>query len=291
MAPHRPSLDHLRTFVTVYRTGSITRAAGLLGISQGTASAHVHALEASLGYALFHRDRDGVTPTGRAVELAREVAGHVDAIEDAALLSGPGATPVRAVRVGGAAEIISTMVVPHFADLIEAVGAPVLLEFGLAEDLLDSLVNGSLDIVVSAVRPRRRGITAVALYDEEFVLVASPAWSEVDLDDVPVVGYADDLPIVRRYWRSVFDRPPEGLRLAAVIPDLRAIRTLLLAGLGMSVLPAYLVADDLDEGTLVALDTPEVAPLNTVYLATRGREAESSATVGATAAGLRRLIR
>jgi DNA-binding transcriptional LysR family regulator len=287
----RPSLDHLRTFVTVYRSGSITRAARLLGISQGTASAHVHALEESLGYPLFHRDRDGVTPTGRAIELAREVAGHVDAIEDAALLSGPGATPPRAVRVGGAAEILSTMVVPHFSDLIDAVGVPVLLEFGLAEDLLDGLVNRSLDLVVSAVQPRRRGISAVPLYDEEFLLVAAPTWSDVDLGQVPVVAYADDLPIVRRYWRSVFDRPPEGLRLAAVIPDLRAIRTLLLDGVGMSVLPAYLVAADLDSGALVTLDTPEVAPLNTVYLATRGREVESSAAVGATAAQLRRLIR
>lgn len=287
----RSTLDHLRTFVTVYRTGSVTGAARLLGISQATASAHVHALEASLGHALFHRDRDGVTPTGRATELAREVASHVDAIEDATLLFGQSARPPRAIRIGGAAEILSAMVVPHLAEIMDAVGAPVLLEFGLAEDLLNMLEDGSLDIVVSSIPPRRRGISSAPLYDEEFLLVAAPTWSDVDVEAVPVIAYAENLPIIRRYWRSVFGRPPERLRLVAVIPDLRVIRTLLLAGIGMSVLPSYLVAGDLDAGALVSLDTPEVAPLNTVFLATRTRESASNATVGVAVAQLRRLIR
>ena len=61
-----PSLDHLRTFVTVSRTGSLRRAALLLGVSQPTVSAHVQALENELGFALFTRDPGGVTATMRA---------------------------------------------------------------------------------------------------------------------------------------------------------------------------------------------------------------------------------
>ena len=62
-----PSLDQLRTFVTVVRAGSLTRAARLLGVSQATVSAHVDALEATLGVRLFERDRSGVTPTAKGV--------------------------------------------------------------------------------------------------------------------------------------------------------------------------------------------------------------------------------
>lgn len=287
----RPSLDHLRTFVTVYRVGSVTGAAELLGISQGTASAHVRALETQLGYALFDRDRAGVSPTPRGIELAREVASHVDAIEDAALLSAPAGAPVRAVQLGGPAEILSIMVVPRLDELVDAGRSPVRLTFGLAEDLLDALAHRTLDIVVSSVQPRRRGVTAVPLYDEEFVLVGAPRWRGVALEEVPVVSYAENLPIIRRYWRSVFDRPPQGLRVVAVVPDLRGIRSALLSGLGMSVLPTYLARGDLDSGALVALDAPEVPPLNTIFLATRGREVESNPAVGAVAAELRRLIR
>lgn len=284
------SLDHVRTFVTVFRTGSLTRAAQLLGVSQATASAHVQALEATLGFALFVRGSSGVSPTAKGVELAREVATHVDALEDAAVLASRAAAAPRAVYVGGAAEILSFMVVPHLRQVIDAVGAPIRLVFGLADDLLDGLLAGAVDVVVSAVPPRRRGIAAVPFYDEEFVLVAGPGWQGVEPESIPVVAYAEDLPIIRRYWRSVFERAPTGLRVAAVIPDLRDIREVVRAGVGMSVLPSYLVAADLTAGTLVALERPEVAPLNTLYLATRGREADGNAAIGAVAAELRRLI-
>lgn len=286
-----PSLDHLRTFVTVFRTGSLTRAAQLLGLSQATVSAHVQTLEAELGFAVFERGRTGVSPTAKGVELAREVTEHVDALEDAAALAGRVATRPQTVHVGGAAEILSVMVVPHLGEVIAAAGAPIRLVFGLADDLLDDLAAGAVDLVVSSVPPRRRGIAAVPFYDEEFALVAAPHWRGHELDSIPVAAYAEDLPIVRRYWRSVFDRPPTALQTAAVIPDLRGIRDALLAGVGMSVLPAYLVAGDLADGSLVTLHEPEVAPLNTLYLATRGREAQTSATIGAVAAQLRRLIR
>ena len=43
------SLDVLRTFLTVYRAGSATRAAELLGLSQPTVTAQVKSLEADLG--------------------------------------------------------------------------------------------------------------------------------------------------------------------------------------------------------------------------------------------------
>lgn len=284
-------LDHLRTFVTVFRTGSLTRAAQLLGVSQATVSAHVQALEGALEFGLFVRSPSGVSPTAKGIELAREVATHVDALEDAAVLASRAAAAPRAVHVGGAAEILSIMVIPHLQQMIDAVNAPIRLVFGLADDLLDGLLAGAVDVVVSAVPPRRRGIAAVPFYDEEFVLVAGPRWQGVETDKIPVVAYAEDLPIIRRYWRSIFEKAPTGLQLAAVIPDLRGIRDVLRSGVGMSVLPSYLVDADLTAGTLVALERPEVAPLNTLYLATRGREAESNASIGAVAAQLRRLIR
>lgn len=285
-----PSLDHLRTFVTVFRAGSQTKAADLLGISQPTVSAHLAALEQTLGFALFVRTPSGVDATEKGAELAREVAAHLDAIEDSALLSGLTPDRPHALHIGGPAELLSELVLPRLDELVEAARVPLRFRFGLADELLDLLASRALDLVVSAVRPRMRGITAVAAYDEEFVLVAAPAWTGRDLDGIPVVAYAEHLPIVRRYWRTVFDRRPDRLAVVAVIPDLRGIRTAIVAGVGMSVLPRYLVDADLASGALVRLDDPEVPPLNTVYLATRGREAERDAHLGATIAQLRRLL-
>lgn len=285
------SLDHLRTFVTVWRTGSLTRAADLLGVSQPTVSAHIQALERSLGYAVFTRGPAGVSATPKGTELAREVAPHLDAIEDASSGLGTPTPPRRSVHIGGAADILSLLVLPRIAEAPAEVDATLRFVFGLADDLLDQLAARSLDIVVSAVPPRRRGIASVPVYDEEFVLVAAPRWTGTAVDEVPMVAYAENLPIIRRYWRSEFGKRPEPTTIAAIVPDLRGIRSAVLAGAGLSVLPRYLVDGDLADGALVALHSPEAPPLNTLYLATRGREGERDVQLGAVAEFLRRCLR
>ncbi|WP_350347592.1 LysR family transcriptional regulator [Agromyces sp. G08B096] len=288
MAAH--DLDHLRTFVTVTRAGSLTAAAALLGISQPTVTAHIQALEASVGFSCLERTRAGVRPTPKGAALAREVAAHVDALEDAMFAATARDHDTTGVHLGGPAELVSTMVLRGLAELAEAAGGPVHVRFGLADDLLDHLSSGSLDVVVSAVRPNVRDLSAVPVYDEVFQLVAAPGWAGHPIDEVPVLAYDEALPIVRRYWRSVFDRRPDGLHVAAVIPDLRAIAAAAVDGIGMSVLPEYLVRDELATGRLVLLHTPEVPPLNTVYLATRGRDAERDPAIAATVGALRDLI-
>lgn len=295
MATH--NLEHLRTFLTVYRVGSVTEAAKLLGISQPTASTHVHSLEQNLGLRLFERSPSGVTPTPKAEGLARDVGPHIDALDDLAYIStlfGPN----ESIHLGGPAEFLTAMLLPHAPILTEAIGARLRIRFGLVDGLLEELRVGDLDIVVSAVRPRVQGVTGTPLYDEEFVLVAAPSWQsslpgdsphDVELAAIPVVAYAENMPIVRRYWRSVFERRPDNLRTNCIVPDLRGVRAAVLAGAGMSVLPRYLVEEDLASGTLAALHTPEVAPLNTVYLATRTGDLERNHQLRSLASAIRRL--
>lgn len=295
-----PDLEHLRTFVTVYRTGSLTEAAALLGLSQPTVTARVKDLEAAFGYALFERSNSGVVPTARGDELARSASYSVDALDD--LLSSSLAGPPAAVQLGGPAELLSIMVVPRLAEVIAAIGAPVQITFGLADSLLAMLRAGRLDIVVSALRPQLPGIAAAPLYDEEFLLVGAPRWRADTSQNqdgsrtalwagAPVVAYAQNLPIIRRYWQSVFGSRPDGLAVSAVVPDLRGVRDAVLAGAGISVLPEYLVRADIAAGDLVLLDTPEVAPLNTVYIATRSGEMARNQRVRDLEQELRSIVR
>lgn len=295
-----PDLEHLRTFVTVHRTGSLTEAAALLGLSQPTVTTRIKDLEAAFGYALFERSSSGVTATARGDELARAAAPSVDALDD--LLSSRLTGPAAAVQLGGPAELLSVMLVPRLAEVVARIGAPVQLTFGLADSLLAMLRAGRLDIVVSAVRPQLPGIAAAPLYDEEFLLVGAPRWlgnASQDQDDsrpapwigAPVVAYAQNLPIIRRYWQSVFGRRPDGLTVSAVVPDLRGVRDAVLAGAGISVLPEYLVREDIAAGDLVLLDNPEVAPLNTVYVATRSGETARNQRVRELERELRAIVR
>lgn len=56
---------------------------------------------------------------------------------------------------------------------------------------------------------------------------------------------------------------------AVTVPDLRGVLATVAAGAGFAVLPRYLCAAALAEGTLVPLLDPDDPPINTAYLVQR----------------------
>ncbi|CAL9345332.1 LysR family transcriptional regulator [Streptomyces sp. enrichment culture] len=271
-------LNLLRTFLAVYRSGSFTAAAGLLGLSQPTVTAQIRSLERQTGRELFARLPRGVAPTAVAHDLAARVAAPLDAL---AAATGQEPSPERRavpVHLAGPAELLCARVLPALAPLVGE-GVRLRITVGLTDPLLDELRAGRHDLVIATYRPRGRSLTAEPLMDEEFVLLAAPVWADrvkerlategpAALHTVPLVTYAEDLPIARRYWRHVF-----GTRLsrpaAVTVPDLRGVLSAVAAGAGFTVLPRYLCQDELASGALVALHEPDDPPINTGYLVRR----------------------
>lgn len=280
----------LRTFLAVYRAGSFTAAAALLGLSQPTVTSQVRTLEEQLDRQLFERLPRGVAATSVADELAAQVAGPLDELAVVAGRGRMGEESSEPVHLGGPAEMLSARVLPALAPLVEQ-GLRLRVTAGLADDLLEGLRAGRFDLVFSAIRPRGRTVVATPLMDEEFVLVAAPAWADRigpvacddpsvlhsvlhgALHDAPLVAYAEDVPILRRYWRHVFrtrlTRSP-----AVTVPDLRGVLAAVVAGAGVTVLPRYLCAGELDSGELVLLLDPDDPPINTGFLAQRAGASE-----------------
>ncbi|WP_435611921.1 LysR family transcriptional regulator [Streptomyces sp. bgisy159] len=283
--PANIDLNLLRTFLAVHRSGSFTGASRLLGLSQPTVTTQMRALERQTGRELFQRLPRGVAPTAVADELAARVAGPLD---DLAAVAGPGPAPdgrpADPVHLAGPAELLAVRVLPALAPLA-AEGVRLRVATGLTDPLLEELRAGRHDLVIATTRPRGRTLSATALMDEEFVLVAAPVWAErisgrpaaqgpTALHGVPLVSYAEDLPIARRYWRHVFGRRLT-LPAAVTVPDLRAVRSALVAGAGFSVLPRYLCHAELASGALVALHEPEDPPINTGFLVQRPGAADN----------------
>ncbi|MFF4253850.1 LysR family transcriptional regulator [Streptomyces sp. NPDC001663] len=278
--PPHADLNLLRTFLAVYRSGSFTAAAPRLALSQPTVTAQIRTLEQQTGRELFTRLPRGVDPTPYAHELAGQIAGPLDALagmEDAGSVAAP-------VHLAGPSELLCVRVLPSLVPLI-ADGVELRVAQGLPEPLLEEMRTGRHDLVITTRRPRGRALESVPLTDEEYLLVASPAWAEriarhtnpddlcPALREVPMVTYAEDLPIVRRYWRTVFGRPLTA-RAAVTVPNLYAVLSAVNSGAGISVLPRSLCQDYLDDGRLTLLHEAEEPPLNTLFLVQRpGAEA------------------
>jgi DNA-binding transcriptional LysR family regulator len=216
-------------------------------------------------------------------ELAARAVAPLDAL---AAVTGHGAPAdglADPVHLAGPAELLCVRALPALAPLVES-GVRLRVTAGLTDPLVEELRADRHDLLIATTRPRGRTLTAVPLMDEEFVLVAAPVWAEriggsqglaADgpgaLHGIPLVTYAEDLPIARRYWQHVF-----GKRLtcqaAVTVPDLRGVLSAVAAvaaGAGFTVLPRYLCLDELASGALVPLHDPEDPPINTGYLVQR----------------------
>ncbi|MFC8869856.1 LysR family transcriptional regulator [Streptomyces sp. NPDC057148] len=272
----------LRTFVTVHRAGSFTRAAALLGLSQPAVTSQIRTLERQLGRPLFLRQARGVTPTTIGDELAHKAAPHLDALVEIAETGPDDDSALRTLHLAGPPEFTAERALPALTELTgeDGQGFALRASFGNAEEALEGLAAGHHDLAIGTARPRGALLTATPLCDEEHVLVAAPHWAEragpgqprrtaaPDLEHIPVVEVHESLPFVARYWASVFDTRPAA-PATVVAPDLRAVLACTVAGAGLAVLPRYLCAEALERGEAVALHDPAVPPLRTYFLVVR----------------------
>ncbi|WP_030973806.1 MULTISPECIES: LysR family transcriptional regulator [unclassified Streptomyces] len=270
----------LRTFVTVHRAGSFTRAAALLGLSQPAVTSQIRTLERQLGRPLFLRRARGVTPTTMGDELAHRAAPHLDALVEIAESGADEESAVRTLHLAGPPEFISLRALPALTPLVSH-GLALRSSFlANAEETLEGLAAGHHDLAIATARPRGELLTATPLCDEEHVLVAAPRWAArlgpgtlrhkgpVVLEQLPVVEVHESLPFVSRYWAAVFDCRPAAAG-TVIAPDLRAVLECTAAGAGLAVLPRYLCEGALERGEVVALLDPPVPPLRTYFLAAR----------------------
>src|SRR4051794_8190703 len=113
-------LGHLRSFLAMYRAGSVTRAAKLVHLTQPALSAQLRSLEAHLGRRLFTRRARGLEATPAAHGLAAAIAPHLDALGAIAEHARVGSQEIAGtIALGGPAELLGKRVVGMLAPLVE----------------------------------------------------------------------------------------------------------------------------------------------------------------------------
>jgi DNA-binding transcriptional LysR family regulator len=267
-------LIYLRTFLDTYRAGSLTRAAGRLGITQPAASAHIASLEEMLGKPLFIRQARGVAPTAAADDLARSIASQLDGIE-----ATMGAAQARSshlsgtVHLVGPAEYLSARIGPALAPLVGG-GLRLRIQTGNRERIYAALDAGHADLAVTASPPDGSVHGFAELGRERLVLVAASAIAERTkartvtaefLCGLPCIAYDETLPLLHPFFEHVFGKAPD-MQAVVTAPDLRILIGMAQAGTGWTVLPDYLCAEALASGQLVELLTTRPGPDNTLYL-------------------------
>ncbi len=163
-----------RTFLAVAATGNFVAAAGRLHVTQSTVSARIHTLETTLGARLFHRGRNGaeLTPSGkRFLRHAKHLVRTVEqAVHDVGLPQG-----FRDVLSLSGRIAVWEGFLPHWVAWMREAAPDVSLrlEIGFEPDIMQSLIEGTVDIGVMYTPTSRPGLVVEPLFDETLLLVTS----------------------------------------------------------------------------------------------------------------------
>lgn len=246
-------------FVRVVETGSFSKAAAELGITQPTATKHVAALEARLGARLLHRSTRGVTPTEvghlyhakcKLIEQELEAADNL-----AGLLQGQAGGQL---RIGCSVAFGRRVLVPLVLRFMrEHPAITVDLSF---DDRYVNLVEQGIDVAIRMGRLADSSLGARYLGRNPWVLVASPAYLAVHgapADAQALAGHACLVySSVQGDDRWSFTAPDGRSHSVAVRGPLRSnnLSAVLAAcrdGMGLAVLPGYVARDSLNDGALL----------------------------------------
>ena len=169
-------LRDLKCFILTAELGSITRAAGELGLVQSALSRKVQAIEEELGCTLFNRLPRGIqlTPAGRRfLDRARRIVREVD-FARSDVKDGAG-------EVAGAVSLgLSPTLAPLLApDCLAQVatdfpGIQLKVVEGFSSSLLDLLLTGRIDLAVLTNPPRTPMLQQEPAASEEILVITPP---------------------------------------------------------------------------------------------------------------------
>ncbi len=253
-----PDFDGWACFAAVAENGSFTGAAATTGLSKASVSKAVSRLEASLGITLFHRSSRSVTLSTAGAGLLAEAQAMVAAAsaateaarDDRADLSGPIRITVPmsfGIRMLG--QPLARFLAQHPAVQIDVVLSDAQIDvigegFDLALRIAD-LPDSSL--LVRTISPVPRALLASPSYLERHGSPRHP----LDLSRHRLIGYGHR----DRATPMHFARGDEQATIVPAGPMLTnngdIVLPLLVAGVGIAMLPEFIAARELADGSLV----------------------------------------
>ncbi len=280
--PGLPSLNALRAFEAMGRTGSATRAAAELNVTHSAISRQVKALEAALGVRLFEGPRHRLRLTPRGQTLLAGLGVGFDALSAAV----QGVSEATEVHLAIHPSLAVKWLIPRLPRF-EAGNPGVALH--LTDLGPDETRRRDVDLTVRLVDREDVAASGVdRLLDNQIGLVCAPALATTGLERATRLsartharGWAD--------WAEASGRtPPTGP--TRTLAHLHFVLDAAVAGLGAAVLPWIVVADELaagrlqapwgfapDGGALAAIRT-EADPSRAVRQVVRWLRAEAEAT-------------
>ncbi len=260
----RWTLAEIETFLAVIDAGSISAAAARANLSKSVVSKRISEFELALGAPLFVRHAGRIRPREAALALAERLRPALAEMKAATESVGWGGT-----GLAGRLAITAPMSfgIRHLGPTIATFarahpGLEIVLDY---DDRITALSPAGFDVAIRVGALADSTLMARKLCEDPRVVVASPGYlaahgpilAPEDLARHEAISYLNvRLGQVWTFGREV--APPRPGRISANNGE--AMRDMALAGLGLALLPLFIVHDALADGRLLRV-LPEVPPL------------------------------
>jgi DNA-binding transcriptional LysR family regulator len=243
----RFDLTDLRLFVDVVEAGSITHGAERMHLAVAAASTRIRNMEAVLGTALLHRERQGVHPT----EAGRTLLHHARVLlQQAERMRGDLVEYADGLR--GQVRLMSNtnaltefLPEPLSAFLAANPQVNIDLEERLSDEIVAAVADGTADVGIVAGTVEVAGLEVLPFRVDRFVLVVA---TNHPLSAVEEIAFADTLDFdfvgldrasaLQRFLSEKAERIGRRLKLRVQLRSFDAVCRLVECNVGIGVVPA-----------------------------------------------------
>lgn len=243
--------DDIRFFLSVSRAKSFVAAAQKLHVTHCTVSRRISALETSMGAELFIRTERGcvLTPAGeRLYPVAEELERAAFKFQDCVPHSdGQIAGKIRIGCPDGLgtcflAQELKRLQLQNPMLEIELVSVPFY--YSLSKREVDILITVKKPIAKKIILKKITNYKLGLFASEQYMNSTAPVCNVCDLKKHKLIGYIDDLLYDQqlRFIEEIYPSAHTCFRSSTVLGQMSAIK----AGIGIGVLPFFMVQDDKD---------------------------------------------
>jgi len=254
------TFDQLETFVAVARARSFSRAAVLLNLAQPTISGRIAALESALGSILFLRH-------GHTLELSEAGRALLPYAERMLALRTEGLHEVQRLVLGGLGRLTlganptcSQYLVPRLLESFRRAhaGVPIWVRTALSPSLMESLHDGTIQLAICSQAQIAVQAQVLWHYEDPLLLVAARNHPLAKAGECSRSNLANHTILstqagpTRLGLRHILP-PDREVPIAIEATAGEVMRQLLRDGVGVTVLPALAIWEELARGELASI--------------------------------------
>ena len=269
------NLHLLRLFATVARTGSFSRAADTLHISQPAISKGVRDFELQVGCRLLDRTPKGVRPTreGRALARHAEALFAVERAAEDELLS-LRSLDSGSLRIGASTTIATYMISEYLGTFHRSYpGIDLHLVIANTRDIADLLLAHDIEIALVEGPVEGEEVESRPWRTDVMSLIVDPQHRFADVESgIDGAALSDDILIVREPGSGTREIVAQALAARGIEPkqtleigSTEAIKQAVAAGLGVAIVSSATISDQIKLGRLKVVPMRDIAIERTLW--------------------------